>query len=56
MADYAIKDLTRTVPSNEVLKVKKDTKDLTRTVPSKLKKTDKLKNPKFYGYSNIKNY
>ena len=91
MTDYATKDLTRTVPSNEILKVKKDRKYIKKerfneeekaerkkkqkayiekhgemqprrkklypvTKGGTKEKKSKLKNPKFYGYSNIKKY
>ena len=91
MSDYNTKDLTRTVPSNKILKVKeegsKDEKKKyipldkrvystpmearkaaddedranlreTRSVEDKFKKStkSKLKNTKFYGYTNTKKY
>jgi len=62
MANYNTKNLTRTVPSNEILEIKKDIRHKDPTYDKKINKKSikiknpKLKNSKFYGYSNIKKY
>jgi hypothetical protein len=54
MTDYATKDLTRTVPSNEILKVKKDRKYIKKERFTEEEKAERKKNKKLIWKNMVK--